>query len=177
MEDSNILDFTIGINSSLANSLRRIMISKIPSIVINNVCIKENDSVMDDDILSHRLGQIPLKKIEISDNTEYTVELDIIGPVTVYSRDLVFSKGIILTDPNIILIKLKKDERLKFHGHTKEGTGEDHAKFNVCCGTTYRKISDNMHHFHIESTGVYTAKEIFQKSLEILKEDLLKYKK
>lgn len=177
MEDPNIFDFTISINSSLANSLRRIMISKIPSIVINNVCIKENDSVLDDDIIAHRLGQIPLKKIELSDNTEYTAEIDIIGPVTVYSRDIIFSDGIMSVDPDIILIKLKKDERLKFHGYTREGIGEEHAKFNVCCGTTYKKLTDNSHHFHIESTGVYTSKEIFQKALEVLEEDLLKYKK
>ena len=44
MSTDTEIDFKINIPSYLANSLRRIMISKIPSIVINNVCIKENDS-------------------------------------------------------------------------------------------------------------------------------------
>jgi DNA-directed RNA polymerase subunit D len=177
MEDPNIFDFTLNINTALANSLRRIMISKIPSIVINNVCIKENDSSLDDEMIAHRLGQIPLKKIDMSDITEYNVELDISGPITVYSRDLTLSSGIIVVDPDIILIKLKNDERLKLFGNTGEGIGEEHSKFNVCCGTTYKKISENMHHFHVESTGVYTSKEIFNKALIILKEELLKYRK
>ncbi len=176
MTDPNIFDIELNVNNSIANSLRRIMISKIPSIVINTVCITENDSSMSDEIIAHRLGQIPLKKMNDSDSTEYTLNLSEIGPKIIYSRDIIFSNGIEVVDPDIILIKLEKGASLKFNGLTKEGIGEEHSKYNVCCGTSYKKINDNLYRMHIESCGNYTAKDIFIKSLDILKNDLLMYK-
>jgi DNA-directed RNA polymerase subunit D len=176
MTDPNIYDIELNIDNSMANSLRRIMISKIPSIVIYSVCITENDSSMSDEMIAHRLGQIPLKKLDDSENTEYTMSLSEIGPKTIYSRDIVFSNGIKVVDPNIILIKLDKGVILKFNGFTKEGNGEEHAKYSVCCGTSYKKINDNLYKIHVESCGNYTAKDIFIKSLDILKNDLLMYK-
>jgi DNA-directed RNA polymerase II subunit RPB3 len=182
--DPNIFEFTLNVDSSMANALRRVMISNIHSVVISNVCIKENDSNLDDEMIAHRLGQIPLRIIDDSetpDNTDYSIELDITcnttGPMTIYSRDIIFQKGIEVVDPDIPLVKLKKNECLKLFGNTNKGTGKEHAKYSVSCGTSYKKINDNLFHFHIESTGVYTAKEIFIKAIGILREDLLKYKK
>lgn len=45
----------------LANSLRRIMISEAPTMAIEHVYIVNNTSVIQDEVLSHRLGLIPLK--------------------------------------------------------------------------------------------------------------------
>jgi DNA-directed RNA polymerase I and III subunit RPAC1 len=177
IEDLNMYDFKINIDCSLANAIRRTIISKIPSIVICNVCIKENDSILDDEIIAHRLGQIPLRKIEDTAETEYDINLDFTGPMTIYSRDIAFSKGIKVVDPDIIIVKLRKGEQIKLFGTTEEGTGEEHAKFSVSCGTSYKKLGPGEYHFHIETTGSFTAKEAFRKSLGILREDLLVYKK
>jgi len=51
----------IGIDPSLANSLRRIMISDVPSMAIEKVFIYNNTSIIQDEVLAHRLGLIPLK--------------------------------------------------------------------------------------------------------------------
>jgi len=48
------------IDLSLANSLRRIMISEIPTVAIEFVYVHKNTSVLMDEYLSHRLGLIPL---------------------------------------------------------------------------------------------------------------------
>jgi len=48
------------LSCSIANSLRRIMISEIPTLSIDLVSIEINTSLMNDEFLSHRLGLIPL---------------------------------------------------------------------------------------------------------------------
>ncbi len=56
------LDFDlIGVDPSLANAFRRILISEVPSMAIEKVFIYNNTSIMQDEVLAHRLGLIPLK--------------------------------------------------------------------------------------------------------------------
>ncbi|KAJ9142086.1 DNA-directed RNA polymerases I and III subunit RPAC1 [Pleurostoma richardsiae] len=51
----------IGIDASIANALRRILIAEIPTLAIENVFIENNTSVIQDEVLAHRLGLIPFK--------------------------------------------------------------------------------------------------------------------
>ncbi|KAJ6646149.1 DNA-directed RNA polymerases I and III subunit RPAC1 [Pseudolycoriella hygida] len=46
---------------SFANAFRRIIISEVPSMAIEKVHILNNTSIMQDEVLAHRLGLIPLK--------------------------------------------------------------------------------------------------------------------
>ncbi|PON40110.1 DNA-directed RNA polymerase, alpha subunit [Parasponia andersonii] len=51
----------IGIDPALANAFRRILISELPTMAIEKVLIANNTSVVQDEVLSHRLGLIPIK--------------------------------------------------------------------------------------------------------------------
>ena len=51
----------IGVDASIANAFRRIMIADIPTVAIETVFITNNTSVIQDEVLSHRLGLIPFK--------------------------------------------------------------------------------------------------------------------
>lgn len=51
----------IGCLPSIANAYRRIMLSEVPSIAIEKVYIYNNTSIIQDEVLAHRLGLIPLK--------------------------------------------------------------------------------------------------------------------
>jgi len=51
----------VGVDVSLANALRRIMIAEVPTMAIESVYIEENTGVMHDEVLAHRLGLIPLR--------------------------------------------------------------------------------------------------------------------
>jgi DNA-directed RNA polymerases I and III subunit RPAC1 len=51
----------IGIDASIANAFRRILIAEIPTLAIENVFIENNTSVIQDEVLAHRLGLIPFK--------------------------------------------------------------------------------------------------------------------
>jgi DNA-directed RNA polymerase I and III subunit RPAC1 len=49
----------IGVDASIANAFRRILIAEIPTLAIEQVFIKNNTSVIQDEVLAHRLGLIP----------------------------------------------------------------------------------------------------------------------
>lgn len=172
-------DFTINADTSLCNAIRRTIISGVSSIVIDTVCIKENDSYLSDEMIAHRLGLIPLKKTTTEPTTEFKIKLEEVGPKRIYSRDIVFSPGIEAVSPDIIIVNLGADESIKLTGTTEEGTAIDqnHSKFSVSCGTTYEKLSDNEFRMHVETTGTISAKDAVLKAIQLLKEELLNYKK
>ncbi|KAF7237391.1 hypothetical protein EG68_09371 [Paragonimus skrjabini miyazakii] len=58
---SETLEFDlINIDCSFANAIRRILIAEVPSVSIERVYLRQNTSIMPDEVLCHRLGLIPL---------------------------------------------------------------------------------------------------------------------
>lgn len=51
----------IGVDASIANALRRILLAEVPTVAIETIYMQDNTSVIQDEILSHRLGLIPIK--------------------------------------------------------------------------------------------------------------------
>eukprot|EP01112_Ceratiomyxa_fruticulosa_P021919 TRINITY_DN787_c0_g1_i1.p1 TRINITY_DN787_c0_g1~~TRINITY_DN787_c0_g1_i1.p1 ORF type:complete len:378 (+),score=79.79 TRINITY_DN787_c0_g1_i1:79-1212(+) len=51
----------IGVDASIANAFRRILIAEVPTMAIEKVYIFNNTSIIQDEVLAHRLGLIPLK--------------------------------------------------------------------------------------------------------------------
>ncbi|KYM99314.1 PREDICTED: DNA-directed RNA polymerases I and III subunit RPAC1 [Cyphomyrmex costatus] len=60
-QDREIEFDIIGCHTSLANAFRRILLSEVPSMAIEKVYIINNTSLIQDEILAHRLGLIPLR--------------------------------------------------------------------------------------------------------------------
>ncbi|GFZ45203.1 DNA-directed RNA polymerases I and III 40 kDa polypeptide [Saitozyma sp. JCM 24511] len=58
---SNIEFDLVGVDASIANALRRVMIAEVPTVAIDQVYVWNNTSIMQDEVLCHRLGLIPLK--------------------------------------------------------------------------------------------------------------------
>lgn len=51
----------IGIHPFLANTFRRLMLSDVPSMAIEKVHFYNNTSIIQDEVLAHRIGLVPLK--------------------------------------------------------------------------------------------------------------------
>lgn len=51
----------VNIDTAIANAFRRIMIAEVPSVAAEMVYIFNNTSVIQDEVLAHRIGLIPLK--------------------------------------------------------------------------------------------------------------------
>jgi len=93
-DENSIVFEIIGIDAPLANALRRILIAEIPTMAIEKVYIEDNTSIIQDEVLAHRLGLIPIKanpknyemvtirendeKSEISSNTVIEFKLDVL---------------------------------------------------------------------------------------------------
>ena len=135
-----------GISVPFANALRRIMMVEVPTLAIEDVYFRENDSVMFDEVIAHRLGLIPLKfnpetlnfredcscEGEGCPNCQVVFELEKEGPCMVYSKDLKSSSEEVhpLYD-NIPIVKLEKGQRLSLEAIAILGRGKDHIKWKA----------------------------------------------
>jgi len=60
--NKNSLEFDlIGVDATIANSLRRLMISEVATMAIEHVFIINNTSLIQDDVLASRLGMLPIR--------------------------------------------------------------------------------------------------------------------
>ena len=139
------------------NALRRLALSEVPCMAIDEVVILENSSVLQDEIIAHRLGLVPLKtdldsynlpeecacKSEFGCNLcRVTLAIDVEakdGPRTVYSGDLTSENPTIKpVNDKILIMKLAKDQRIKLEAYARLGKGRAHAKWQPVSLCTYK---------------------------------------
>ena len=51
----------IGLDASIANAIRRVLLAEVPTVAIEQVFVFNNTSIIVDEVLSHRLGLVPIK--------------------------------------------------------------------------------------------------------------------
>lgn len=65
-----------GMDCSVANSLRRVIVSDIPTMALEHVFVINNTSIIPDEVLAHRIGLIPLhadpRKFDFATSQEST---------------------------------------------------------------------------------------------------------
>lgn len=60
--NNEVIEFDlIGVDPSIANALRRILLAEVPTVAIETVWIAINSSIIQDEVLAHRVGLIPIK--------------------------------------------------------------------------------------------------------------------
>jgi DNA-directed RNA polymerase subunit D len=156
-DHSNLRLLVKGIDVQFMNTLRRIVLSEVPCMAIDEVVVIENSSVLQDEFIAHRLGLIPLKtnlddynlpeecqcKSEFGCNLcRVTLTLDAEAKEetrTVYSGELVSENpDIVPVKDNIPIIKLAKGQKLKLEAYARLGKGKSHAKWQAVSLCTYK---------------------------------------
>ena len=51
----------VGVDAAIANALRRVLLAEVPTMAIEKVLINNNTSIIQDEVLAHRLGLIPIR--------------------------------------------------------------------------------------------------------------------
>ena len=129
-----------GVDAALMNSIRRTIMNNTPVIAIEDVYIYDNNSVMFDEFLAHRLALIPIKSDPKSYKSGEKVKmiLDKEGPCTIYSKDIQSTDpGIEVIDKKIPVVKLKKGQRIRLEMDAVAGTGKVHAKWQPALVSYY----------------------------------------
>ena len=126
------------LDTCIVNSFRRIVLSDVISNAFDKIIIKTNTSIINNEILSHRLSLIPLE-IDIDDIDNICVELEVSNSdydkKFVTSSDLKVISGKINIIPNILLVELRHGEKISLKMYPIKGNGKKHAKFqpvSVC---------------------------------------------
>jgi len=130
-------------NPQFANALRRIMISEIPILAIDSVDFSINGSVLYNEVISHRLGLIPLvfnpkdfhfKEEHEDGKTDSGCEVVFVinkkSPGMVYSKDMKSSNPDVkpLFD-EIPIVELFGDQKLKLEASASLGIAQNHSRY------------------------------------------------
>jgi DNA-directed RNA polymerase subunit D len=134
-----------GADASFANALRRIMMDRVPTMAIEEVEYRSNDSVLYDEMLAHRLGLVPLKadvkaynlpadcscKGEGCMKCQAKITLSAKGPGVVYASKMkAKDPSIEPVYPKMILSSLLKDQEIKLEATAVLGLGKEHSKWS-----------------------------------------------
>jgi DNA-directed RNA polymerase subunit D len=156
-DDKNMHLLIREVDVPFINALRRIAIAEVPCMAIDEVVMLENSSILQDEIIAHRLGLIPLKtdldsynlpekctcKSDLGCNLcRVTLTLDVEskeGTRTVHSDELKSENPeIVPVSDKVPIIKLAKEQRLRLEAYARLGKGKNHAKWQPVSMCTYK---------------------------------------
>ncbi|OGS40671.1 MAG: DNA-directed RNA polymerase subunit D [Euryarchaeota archaeon RBG_13_31_8] len=135
------------------NSIRRVMLSELPKLAVDDVVIYDNTSALFDEIIAHRLSLIPIPtELDLitfraecvckgkgcpNCTVRYTLSKE--GGGTVFSGDLQpAEKSWAIKEDKIPIVELYGDQRLILEVEATLGRGRDHAKWQAVIAPGYR---------------------------------------
>jgi DNA-directed RNA polymerase subunit D len=154
------IDFDLDINDgdiSLANTFRRNILSDVETYAFEEIDIKENTSIMNNDMLRHRIELIPIiyDLKENLDDIEFTFNIK--GVENNYenflSKDIKASNNKIYFNQKILIISLRENEKINFVAKLKKGKAKTHAKFDQICHMSYKFVEDEKKIKELKKTG------------------------
>ncbi|MFB6245259.1 MAG: hypothetical protein ABEJ03_02835 [Candidatus Nanohaloarchaea archaeon] len=160
-------------NEAVANSLRRTVLSKVPTLAVQHVDITVNESALFDEMLAHRIGQVPFTvpdRVEEEDTVHVAVQQE--GPGKLRAEDIkTDDDGIEPVNPEAVIATLKEGQSVELEGEASLGRGREHAKHQG--GTVgYEKVDNGEFLFRVESSSGYTNTELFEEAFEVLESEL-----
>jgi len=160
--DGDRVRFTIGgVDVAFANALRRTLISEVPNMAIDDLFIFDNSSVVSDEVLSHRIGLVPIKTdldryvlprdcdcgSELGcDKCRVVLTLDVEADTearTIYSGDFVSEDpAIVPAAPEIPLAKMAPGQAVRLEAYARLGQGIFHAKWQPVSTAVYQHVAE-----------------------------------
>ncbi|CAD24930.1 DNA-DIRECTED RNA POLYMERASE I [Encephalitozoon cuniculi GB-M1] len=149
----------INVDCSIANALRRILSSEVPTMAVRDIFLKENESVFPDEFIAHRLGLVPLEvdpemfefageELDERNSLRFTLDVrnESEGVLNVYSDDIrwnpVGSQREIFRDvkfsSRVLMFRLARGQKISAELVCTKNVGKVHAKWSPVCPATYR---------------------------------------
>jgi DNA-directed RNA polymerase subunit D len=184
-EERIVIKFS-NIPRQYVNAIRRLSISEVPSLAIDDVVILENSSVMHDEAIAHRLGLIPLR----TDLDRFVMPHDcdckstlgcskcrvlLVLDSEANEKTKVVTSGELLSEDELVkpvsndipIVVLAPNQKLKFEAYARLGVGKDHAKWQPTSAAIVKDGKDeNEAVLTIETNGALTAEEVVMAAIE-----------
>ncbi|OIR57554.1 MAG: DNA-directed RNA polymerase I and III subunit RPAC1, partial [Amphiamblys sp. WSBS2006] len=154
-KSEKVLEFSlIGVDASLANGFRRVIMAETPTMAVETVFVRENTSQIPDEMLAHRLGLVPIQAdpslFSFRSSQDAATEGDTLifqlkksckdtARATVYSGDMEWvpqggqmekMPAVGVVDGEIPVARLAKGQCVDLELHCVKGIGKDHAKWS-----------------------------------------------
>ena len=145
-QKGNFLKFMLSeTDSAFANSVRRVMMNKVPTMAVQEVEFRKNSSILYDEMVAHRLGLLPLKtdlkSYEVPpadlEEGEYLAKSHLKLTLSEKGPKVVYASDIKSKDPKVVpfypktpIVKLLEGQELEFEAVATLGYGKQHAKFS-----------------------------------------------
>ena len=154
-ENKNVRFLLEGVNHAFANSLRRTIMSGVPTLAIEDVRFKNNTSGLFDEVLAHRLGLVPWEfdpedlnlreecscEGEGCENCTVNFKLEMSGEGSVKAKHIEAPQGVKPKNPELLLIELVEDQEVSVTAEGRLGKGKEHAKWQAA-NTAYKNYPE-----------------------------------
>lgn len=182
-----VVKFT-NIPRDYVNSLRRLAISEVSTLAIDDVVILENSSVMHDEAVAHRLGLIPLRtdpgRFVLPHECDCKSTLGcskcrvlLVLDAEANEKSAAVASGELVSEDETVkpvskdipIVVLAPNQKLKFEAYARLGTGKDHAKWQPTSAAVVKDgENDDETILILESNGALTAEEVLLSACERL---------
>jgi DNA-directed RNA polymerase subunit D len=191
--DDNIILKLRDIPREYANALRRIALSEVPTMAIDDVVILDNSSVIHDEAMAHRLALIPLRtelerfvmahECDCDSSlgcSRCRVMLYIDSSAqdqsrTVLSGELNSEDDYVKpVSSDIPIVILAPSQKLKVEAYARLGTGKMHAKWQPVSTSILKETDGKKEEFtlEVETIGMLTPTEVIEQSMKILEQKI-----
>src|ERR671931_1484981 len=178
-EDQRIIIKFNNVPRQDVNAIRRLSISEVPTLAIDDVVLLENSSVMHDEAIAHRLGLIPLKtepdRFVMPHDCDCKSTLGcskcrvlLVLDSEANEKSKVATSGELLSEDELVkpvskdipIVVLAPTQKLKFEAYARLGVGKDHAKWQPTSAAIVNDgKNENESILIIETNGALTAEE------------------
>ncbi len=178
-----------GIKPSFASALRRTMMSEVPTMAIETVDFKDNDSALNDEIVANRLGLVPLTFDQdayelpncgkLTSKNSVKLVLKKKGPGMVYSGDMKSDdKDVKPVYDKIPIVELFENQQLQFEATAILGVGREHVKWQgAVVGYSVDEKDPQKFTFNVESVSGLPVDAVVQTAGKILEEKFSEFSK